>query len=138
MGMADFYLKINFKKSNCDVSETVCQSLAKEKVFRIFGRENDLSYITLECKFDNFIPSILIAFSILYPFKENIESFETHGTVKEFAFANDEEFLNCVFSTNKTQLLSYYRQMGYLSIDSEKYYEKRNKLRKYYKKLKWS
>ena len=52
-------------------------------------------------------------------------------------YKNAEEFLNCVFSTNKTQLLSYYRQMGYLSIDSEKYYKKRNKIRKYYKKLKY-
>ena len=40
-----------------------------------------------------------------------------------------KEFLDYVFSINKNQLLSYYKQMGYLAIDSEKYYKKRIRLK---------
>lgn len=68
--------------------------------------------------------------------KDNIDSIETHGIIREFIFTSVEEFLNYVFSINKNQLLAYYNQMGYLAIDSEKYYKRRIKLKKYYKKLK--
>lgn len=136
MGMADFYLKINFRKHNYDEFETVYQSFVNETIFRILDKEAELNFLSLECKFDNLIPSIIIAFDNLYPFKDNIVSIETHGVVKRFIFTNVEEFLDYVFSINKNQLLSYYKQMGYLAIDSEKYYKKRIKLKKYYKKLK--
>ena len=137
MGMADFYLKINFKKYNYDEFETVYQSFANESIFRILDKEAELNFLSLECKFDNLIPSIIIAFNNLYPFQNNIVSIETHGIVKEFIFTSVEEFLDYVFFINKNQLLSYYKQMGYLAIDSEKYYKKRIKLKKYYKKLKF-
>lgn len=136
MGMADFYLKINFRKHNYDEFETVYQLFVNETIFRILDKEAELNFLSLECKFDNLIPSIIIAFDNLYPFKDNIVSIETHGVVKRFIFTNVEEFLDYVFSINKNQLLSYYKQMGYLAIDSEKYYKKRIKLKKYYKKLK--
>lgn len=136
MGMADFYLKINFRKHNYDEFETVYQSFVNETIFRILDKEAELNFLSLECKFDNLIPSIIIAFDNLYPFKDNIVSIETQGVVKKFIFTNVEEFLDYVFSINKNQLLSYYKQMGYLAIDSEKYYKKRIKLKKYYKKLK--
>lgn len=134
--MADFYLKINFRKHNYDEFETVYQSFVNETIFRILDKEAELNFLSLECKFDNLIPSIIIAFDNLYPFKDNIVSIETQGVVKKFIFTNVEEFLDYVFSINKNQLLSYYKQMGYLAIDSEKYYKKRIKLKKYYKKLK--
>lgn len=134
--MADFYLKINFRKHNYDEFETVYQLFVNETIFRILDKEAELNFLSLECKFDNLIPSIIIAFDNLYPFKDNIVSIETHGVVKRFIFTNVEEFLDYVFSINKNQLLSYYKQMGYLAIDSEKYYKKRIKLKKYYKKLK--
>lgn len=134
--MADFYLKINFRKHNYDEFETVYQSFVNETIFRILDEEAELNFLSLECKFDNLIPSIIIAFDNLYPFKDNIVSIETHGVVKKFIFTNVEEFLDYVFSINRNQLLSYYKQMGYLTIDSEKYYKKRIKLKKYYKKLK--
>ena len=95
-----------------------------------------MNFLSLDCKFDNLIPSIIIAFNNLYPFKDNIVSIETHGVVKEFIFTSVEEFLDYVFSINKNHLLSYYKQMGYLAIDSEKYYKRRIKLKRYYKKLK--
>lgn len=136
MGMADFYLKIIFRKHNYDEFETVYQSFVNESIFRILDKEAELNFLSLECKFDNLIPSIIIAFNNLYPFKDNIVSIETHGVVKEFIFTSVEEFLDYVFSINKNQLLSYYKQMGYLAIDSEKYYKRRIKLKKYYKKLK--
>lgn len=135
MGMADFYLKIYFKKQNYDEFETIYQSFINESIFRILNKEES-NFLSLECKFDNLIPSIIIAFNNLYPFKDNIDSIETHGIVKNFIFTSVEEFLDYVFSINKNQLLSYYKQMGYLAVDSEKYYKRRIKLKKYYKKLK--
>lgn len=135
MGMADFYLKIYFKKQNYDEFETIYQSFINESIFRILDKEES-NFLFLECKFDNLIPSIIIAFNNLYPFKDNIDSIETHGIVKKFIFTSVEEFLDYVFSVNKNQLLSYYKQLGYLAIDSEKYYKSRIKLKKYYKKLK--
>ena len=135
MGMADFYLKIYFKKKNYDEFQTIYQSFINESIFRILDKEES-NFLSLECKFDNLIPSIIIAFNNLYPFKENIDSIETHGIVKNFIFTSVEEFLDYVFSINKNQLLSYYKQMGYLAVYSEKYYKRRIKLKKYYKKLK--
>ena len=133
--MADFYLKIYFKKKNYDEFQTIYQSFINESIFRILDKEES-NFLSLECKFDNLIPSIIIAFNNLYPFKDNIDSIETHGIIKDFIFTSVEEFLSYVFSINKNQLLSYYKQMGYLAIDSEKYYKRRIKLKKYYKKLK--
>ena len=135
MGMADFYLKIYFKKKNYDEFQTIYQSFINESIFRILDKEES-NFLSLECKFDNLIPSIIIAFNNLYPFKDNIDSIETHDIVKNFIFTSVEEFLDYVFSINKNQLLSYYKQMGYLAVDSEKYYKRRIKLKKYYKKLK--
>ena len=135
MGMAYFYLKIYFKKKNYDEFQTIYQSFINESIFRILDKEES-NFLSLECKFDNLIPSIIIAFNNLYPFKDNIDSIETHGIVKNFIFTSVEEFLDYVFSINKNQLLSYYKQMGYLAVDSEKYYKRRIKLKKYYKKLK--
>lgn len=135
MGIADFYLKIYFKKKNYDEFQTIYQSFINESIFRILDKEES-NFLSLECKFDNLIPSIIIAFNNLYPFKDNIDSIETHGIVKNFIFTSVEEFLDYVFSINKNQLLSYYKQMGYLAVDSEKYYKRRIKLKKYYKKLK--
>lgn len=136
MGIADFYLKINFKSKKYDEFEAIYQSFVREKIFKILDKEFELNYISVECEFDNLIPSVIIAFSNLSPYKDNIVSIETRGFIKEFIFTNAEEFLYFIFSVNKNQLMAYYEQMGYLAIDSEKYYEKRNKLKKYYKKLK--
>ena len=136
MGIADFYLKINFFKHNYDKFESIHQSLANENIFRILDNESELKFLLLECKFDNLLPSIIISFNILYPIRDNIASIETHGVVKEFVFNKVEEFLDFVFSINKNQLLSYYKQMGYLAIPSKKYYKRRSKLKKYYKVLK--
>ncbi len=129
-------MKINFKRQNNDEFETIYQSFVNEKIFRILDKEHDLNYLSLECKFDNFLPSIIITFDILYSFKDNIISIETCGCVSEFNFNTVEKFLIYMFSINKDKLLSYYRQLGYLAIDSDKYYKKRIHLKKYYKKLK--
>ncbi len=135
MGMADFYLKINFKRYN-DEFEKVYESFINEHIFRILDKEAGANFFSIECQFDNFVPSIIIAFNNLCPFKNNIDFIETHGVKTEFKFSSVEEFLNYMFCINKNQLLSYYKQMGYLAIDSEKYYKSRIKLKKYYRKLK--
>ena len=54
------------------------------------------------------------------------QTFNADETVSQI---NVEEFLDFVFLNNKNQLLSYYKQMGYLAIDSEKYYKKRIRLK---------
>ena len=136
MGMADFYLKVNFNEHNVVDFESIHQTFANEKIFRVLDKDFELNVLTLECQFDNLIPTIIIAFDNLYPLRNNIVSVETSGVVKEFVFSCVEEFLNYVFYSNKNKLLSYYKQMGYLAIDSDKYYKKRIKLRNYYKKLK--
>ena len=136
MGTADFYLKINYVNHNYDEFETIYQLFANESIFRILNKENELNFLSVECQFDNFVTSIIIAFNNLSPFKDNIASVETCGVVKEFIFISVEEFLEYIFSINKNKLLTYYNQMGYLGIDSKDYYKKRIKLRKYYKKLK--
>ena len=135
MGMADFYLKVNFNNHNMVDYEAISQTFANEKIFRVLDKDSKLNSLTLECQFDNLIPCIIIAFNNLYPFRDNIVSIETYGIVKEFDFESIEEFLNFVFSSNKNKLLSYYKEMGYLYVDSDKYYKTRIKLKKYYKKL---
>ena len=134
MGIADFYLKVNFKNNNSDEVESICQLFNEEKIFRILDKESDMKHLSLECKFDNFIPSVVVAFENLYTFKDNIASVETHGALKEFVFNSIDDFLIYVFSSNRNQLLSYYRQMGYFAIGLDKYYKRRIKLKKYYKK----
>lgn len=135
MGIANFYLKVNFNEQNILDFESVYQTFANEKIFRVLDKDFELNFLTLECQFDNLIPTIIIVFNKLSSFRNNIASIETRGIVKGFAFDSVEEFLNYVFCSNKDKLLSYYEQMGYLAIDFDEYYERRNKLRKYYKKL---
>ena len=134
--MFDFYLKINFKKYDSEEFESIYQSFLSQKMFRILDKEVEKNYLSVECQFDNFIPSIIIAYNNFYPFKNNIDSIETYGIVKKFSFDSVDEFLGYVFSSNKDKLLAYYEQFGYLAIDSDKYYKIRIKLKKYYKKMK--
>lgn len=136
MGMADFYLKINYKKSSVNALDELYQALNRESIFRVLTKDANSCFLSIECKFDNFIPSLIIAFDYLSSFAENIISIETHGSTVIFEFHNIDEFLAFMFSSNKNQLLSYYKHMGYFAIDSEKYYKRRIKLKKYYKKLK--
>ena len=136
MGMADYYLKINFKKQNNDKLETLYNCLINESMFGVLDLRPELCSLSLECRFDNLIPSTIIIFNTISPFIDDIISIETYGIVKEFTFTSLEEFLYYVFSINENKLLAYYKQMGYFAIDSEKYYRQRDKLKKYYTKLK--
>ncbi|MBE6635011.1 MAG: hypothetical protein E7617_02250 [Ruminococcaceae bacterium] len=135
MGIADFYLKIKFKNYNIDEFTSIYQSFANEKIFRILDKESELNYLSIECKFDILIPSIVIVFENLHQHKNNIDSIETYGIITKFDFDTVEDFLRCVFYCNKDKLLSYYNQLGYFAIDADNYYKTRIKLRKYYKKL---
>ena len=135
MGIADFYLKIKFKNYNIDEFTSIYQSFANEKIFRILDKESELNYLSIECKFDILIPSIVIVFENLHQHKNNIDSIETYGIITKFDFDTVEDFLRCVFYCNKDKLLLYYNQLGYFAIDADNYYKTRIKLRKYYKKL---
>ena len=135
MGMPDFYIKINYSNLEFSDIEFLSQKFRSYDIFRILDEEDDPSYLSIECKFDNFIPSLIILYDNLYQFTEHIDSIETYGIKSDFTFTNISEFVCFVFSSNKSKLLSYYEQFGYLAIRSEGYYKSRNKLKKYYKKL---
>lgn len=136
MGLADFYIKINFSNYNVNVLDTVYHVLSNENIFRILDKQENNYFLSIECKFDNFLPSLIILYDILSSNAKNISSIETHGIIQLFEFTNLDNFVYFMFSSNKDKLLNYYNQLGCLVIDSEKYYEKRIKLKKYYKKLK--
>lgn len=135
MGMPDFYIKINYSNLEFSDIEFLSQKFRSYDIFRILDEEDDPSHLSIECKFDNFIPSLIILYDNLYQFTEYIDSIETYGIKSDFTFTNISEFVCFVFSSNKSKLLSYYEQFGYLAIRSEGYYKSRNKLKKYYKKL---
>ena len=136
MGMADFYIKIYYSNLESSDIEFLNQRFRRYDIFRILDEENNPSHLSIECKIDNFIPSLIIVYNNLCQFAKSIDSIETHGIVCAFTFADLNEFVGFIFSTNKSKLISYYEEMGYLAIRSNGYYKSRNKLRKYYKKLK--
>ena len=135
MGMADFYIKITFHKEGENDIEKGYEYFKEEKSLKILDLEIYDKCLCLECKFDNFIPSIIMIFDGLCLFKDSIESIETYGIIKKFDFDNIEDFLNFIFKSNKLKLLSYYNELGFFALNSDSYYRTRNKLKKYYRKL---
>ena len=137
MGMADFYIKINLKSDIRYKFEEVFQQISSNKMFQILELDDKLQKcsICIECKFDNFLPSLIYIYKKLSIYKDGICSIETHGIDKPFTFSSLEDFILYVFSLNEEKMLDYYKKMGYFSIDAKKYFNKRKKLKKYYQKL---
>lgn len=134
MGMPDFYIKINFKESAREQYNFVCKAFGANGIFRILDEEDETKLVSIECKIDNFMPSVVIVFDTINKVKDCISSIETYGITRDYDFNEMDEFMSFVFSSNKEKILAYYKQTGYFAIDSDKYYENRNKLKKYYKK----
>lgn len=135
MGMADFYIRIDYSNLESSDIELLIQKFKSYEIIRILDEENSTSHLSIECKFDNFILSLIIVYDNLCRVAENIDLIETCGIKHEFSFSERNEFVNFVFSSNESKLISYCKQLGYLSIPSKGYYQKRNKLRKYYTKM---
>lgn len=137
MGMADFYIKINFNENKEQDINVIFEKLVINDLYStIIEPNNDLSIISIEGKFDNIVPTLILIFDILYEYKSDIITIESYGIKEKFNFESVEDFIYFIFKTNKKKLNAYYEELGYFSLNSKNYYKKRNKLKKYYTKIK--
>lgn len=137
MGMADFYIKINFNENKEQDINVIFEKLVINDLYStIIEPNNDLSIISIEGKFDNIVPTLILIFDILYEYKSDIITIESYGIKEKFNFESVEDFIYFIFKTNKKKLNAYYEELGYFSLNSKNYYKTRNKLKKYYKKIK--
>ena len=136
MGMADFYLRITFIEDNEQDIKLIFEKLTSNNSFStIIETDNKLSTISIEGKFDNMLPTLVLIFEIFREYKSDKIIVETYGVKEKFNFENIEDFVYYVVKANKNKLNSYYKELGYFSIDSKRYYKTRSRLRKYYKKI---
>ena len=136
MGMADFYLRITFIEDNEQDIKLIFEKLTSNNSFStIIETNNKLSTISIEGKFDNMLPTLVLIFEIFREYKSDKIIVESYGVKAKFNFENIEDFVYYVVKANKNKLNSYYNELGYFSIDSKRYYNTRSRLRKYYKKI---
>ena len=132
MGMADFYIKINFNENKEQDINVIFEKLVINDLYStIIEPNNDLSIISIEGKFDNIVPTLILIFDILYEYKSDIITIESYGIKEKFNFESVEDFIYFIFKTNKKKLNAYYEELGYFSLQSNNYYNTRNKLKKY-------
>ena len=137
MGMADFYIKINFNKNKEQDINVIYEKLVINNLYStITETNNELSIISIEGKYDNMLPTLILIFHILYEYKSDIITIESYGIKEKFNFETVEDFIYFIFKINKNKLNAYYEELGYFSLNSKNYYKKRNKLKKYYTKIK--
>lgn len=137
MGIADFYIKINFNENKEQDINVIFEKLVINDLYStIIEPNNDLSIISIEGKFDNIVPTLILIFDILYEYKSDIITIESYGIKEKFNFESVEDFIYFIFKTNKKKLNAYYEELGYFSLNSKNYYKTRNKLKKYYTKIK--
>lgn len=137
MGMADFYLKFRFNDYDNTVIKNIYKKLQAETIFLSnLEQDENKKNISIECKFDNMIPSLIILYEIFNTFSDSIISVETYGIIQSFKFTHEKDFINFVYSSNRNKMISYYKEMGYLAINANNYYKSRNKLKKHYQRLK--
>lgn len=135
MGMADFYLNIHIYNSDNSIIENIYQHLNSTELFlSTCEKKQDSWYISMECKFDNMLPSLMFVYDVISEYDGKVKTIETSGVVCAFDFNDIASFVKFVFSVNINKITAYYEQMGYFSIDSRNYYKKRIRLNKYYKK----
>ena len=137
MGMADFYIKINFNDNKTQDINVIFEKLVINNLYSIIiETNNESSIISIECKFDNILPTLILIFDILYEYKSDITTIESYGMKERFNFETIEDFIYFVLKANKNKLNAYYEELGYFSLNSKNYYKTRNKLKKYYTKIK--
>ena len=80
MGMADFYIKINFNENKEQDINVIFEKLVINDLYStIIEPNNDLSIISIEGKFDNIVPTLILIFDILYEYKSDIITIESYG-----------------------------------------------------------
>ena len=120
MGMADFYIKINFNKNKEQDINVIFEKLVINNLYStIIETNNELSIISIEGKFDNILPTLILVFDILYEYKSDIITIESYGIKEKFNFENVEDFIYFIFKTNKKQpILSQSISCFYYDIKS--------------------
>lgn len=137
MGMADFYIKIIINDNKRHDINVIFEKLAINNLYSTKLEINEeLSVISIEGKFDNILPTLILIFDILYEYKSDIITIESYGIKEKFNFETVEDFIYFIFKINKNKLNAYYEELGYFSLNSKNYYKTRNKLKKYYTKIK--
>lgn len=135
--MADFYIKINFNENKEQDINVIFEKLVINNLYSaIIETNNELYVVSIEGKFDNILPTLILIFDILYEYKSDIITIESYGMKEKFNFETVEEFIYFVLKVNKNKLNAYYEELGYFSLNSKNYYKTRNKLKKYYTKIK--
>ena len=131
MGIPDFFMDITFNAGGRLVDDIFFSF--DEKLFR--RMDNYGNRIILECKIDNFLPSVFIAYKILSPYADKIDTIRTCATTRKFDFADIGEFSSFMLTANMKNTLWYYERLGGFSVDQRKYYKHRRHLRKYYSRV---
>lgn len=134
MGCADFYLTI-YTDNNLIVK--ISEKLNIYSEYNAFNYLNSANKIEIECFFDNFIITNKILFSVLSSFRNNQDKIEIEANkiIRAFNFNSELEMFNWLFDIYGSKMDGYFKDYGFLSIPAKDYYKKRNKLKKYYKKL---
>ena len=134
MGMADFYIRINFEESDLNKAKTIFDNLVINASYSSIFENNNI--ILIEGKFDNLIPTLILIFLVLSEYKTEKIIVESYGQKEKFDYTNIEDFIYYIVKANKDKLMAYYSELGFFSIDAKKYYKTRNKLKKFYTKMK--
>ncbi len=133
--MADFYINI-YIEENKDIN-IIFEKLSINNLYSIFLEEESKDEIIfIEGRFDNLLPTLILIFDVLKEYKSDKIIIESYGIKEKFNYENVEDFIKYIITSNKNKLIAYYTELGYFSISSNKYYKTRNKLKKYYTKLK--
>ena len=94
MGMADFYIKINFNENKEQDINVIFEKLVLNNLYStIIETKNELSIISIEGKFDNILPTLILIFDILYEYKFDIITIESYGMKEKFNFETTEDFI---------------------------------------------
>ncbi len=135
MGLADFYLNIYIDES---LSLCVNEKLNSYDEYNLFNYIKSQNEISIECYFDNFLITNKILFSVLSSFNDKGKiKLEAMKSVTEFNFQSELELFNWLYKIYEYKMDDYFKDLGFLSIPAKNYYKRRNKYRKYYKKLKY-
>ena len=135
MGSADFYLNIYIDES---LSLCVNEKLNSYDEYNVFNYIKSQNEISIEGYFDNFLITNKILFCVLSSFNDKGKiKLEAMKSVTEFNFQSELELFNWLYKIYEYKMDDYFKDYGFLSIPAKNYYKRRNKYRKYYKKLKY-
>lgn len=136
MGIADFYISIS---ANDILLDKINNQLAKYIEYNVFNYVYKNNEILVECFFDNLIITTKLLYKACSIEKEDMNQIELETGIKnvvKFNFHSELELLNWLYRIHESKLEAYFKSLGFISVSAKNYYYNRNKLKKYYKKLK--